>query len=481
MLEAVCLVDEKSLAVLAANEAAAKLLGRTVQELVGQSVLGFVATPQDHVFWAQPVDAIADGIHSETSVLHANGALIAVERQLRRVPLPGGGAVSNNIQIVNAKEHNLKNLSVNIPRGSFNVVTGVSGSGKSTLAFDILFNEGQRRYLESLNAYARSIVQPAGRPRTAAPPGYPPMPSPCSSGTAAIRSQIGDQSGNTMKVVTSWQSCGVHLMQNLRRRIWLAAVASGLSVTTALTGLLAATVHAQTPADAPLRIVVGYPPGGSSDRVARIVADKLQAKLGSPVIVENKAGAGGRLSAQYVKAAPVHQPALLLANPAVMVVAPLVFPDAGYDAERDFRAVSHRFVLGYCSGDMTAALFLQKYPSVEPVRGKVSYLKGLMYPNWAAWQIGSIAGVFLGSAVPAEWGLGFAGTLAIICIMVPPPPKAKPAPLVVSPQTVMLPPVLVSAPLVNKPCQFWDLPALPLHAHATCRGLKTANPAYAKT
>ena len=68
---------------------------------------------------------------------------------------------------------------------------------------------------------------------------------------------------------------------------------------------------------------------------------------------------------------------------------------------------------------MTAALFLQKYPSVEPVRGKVSYLKGLMYPNWAAWQIGSIAGVFLGSAVPAEWGLGFAGTLAIICIMVP--------------------------------------------------------------
>ena len=91
MLEAVCLVDEKSLAVLAANGAAAKLLGRTVQELVGQSVLGFVATPQDHVFWAEPVDAIADGIHSETSVLHANGALIAVERQLRRVPLPGGG------------------------------------------------------------------------------------------------------------------------------------------------------------------------------------------------------------------------------------------------------------------------------------------------------------------------------------------------------------------------------------------------------
>jgi excinuclease ABC subunit A len=78
------------------------------------------------------------------------------------------------IQIVNAKEHNLRNLSVDIPHGKFSVVTGVSGSGKSTLAFDILFNEGQRRYLESLNAYARSIVQPAGRPEVDAVYGIPP-------------------------------------------------------------------------------------------------------------------------------------------------------------------------------------------------------------------------------------------------------------------------------------------------------------------
>jgi excinuclease ABC subunit A len=83
-------------------------------------------------------------------------------------------AEQNSIRIVNAKEHNLKNLSVNIPRGQFNVITGVSGSGKSTLAFDILFNEGQRRYLESLNAYARSIVQPAGRPEVDAVYGIPP-------------------------------------------------------------------------------------------------------------------------------------------------------------------------------------------------------------------------------------------------------------------------------------------------------------------
>jgi excinuclease ABC subunit A len=78
------------------------------------------------------------------------------------------------IRIVNAREHNLKSLNVDIPRGKFSVVTGVSGSGKSTLAFDILFNEGQRRYLESLNAYARSIVQPAGRPEVDAVWGIPP-------------------------------------------------------------------------------------------------------------------------------------------------------------------------------------------------------------------------------------------------------------------------------------------------------------------
>ncbi len=83
-------------------------------------------------------------------------------------------AADDSIRIVNAREHNLKSMSVDIPRGKFSVVTGVSGSGKSTLAFDILFNEGQRRYLESLNAYARSIVQPAGRPEVDAVYGIPP-------------------------------------------------------------------------------------------------------------------------------------------------------------------------------------------------------------------------------------------------------------------------------------------------------------------
>jgi predicted branched-subunit amino acid permease len=78
-----------------------------------------------------------------------------------------------------------------------------------------------------------------------------------------------------------------------------------------------------------------------------------------------------------------------------------------------------RFFLGYISGDMTVAMFLQRFPTPAPAVGKLSYLKGLFYPNWLAWQVGSLAGIFVGSAIPSEWGLGFAGTLAILCILVP--------------------------------------------------------------
>jgi tripartite-type tricarboxylate transporter receptor subunit TctC len=93
--------------------------------------------------------------------------------------------------------------------------------------------------------------------------------------------------------------------------------------------------------EAPLRIVTGFAPGGATDRVARIIADKLQAKLRTTVLVENRTGAGGRLAAQQVKAAPAGQNILMVANPAVMLVAPLVFKDNGYDPERDFVPVSH--------------------------------------------------------------------------------------------------------------------------------------------
>jgi excinuclease ABC subunit A len=83
-------------------------------------------------------------------------------------------ARKHEISILHAREHNLKGIDAHIPRGRFTVITGVSGSGKSTVAFDILFAEGQRRYLESINAYARQFVQPAARPEVDAVTGVPP-------------------------------------------------------------------------------------------------------------------------------------------------------------------------------------------------------------------------------------------------------------------------------------------------------------------
>src|SRR3954452_14868015 len=81
------------------------------------------------------------------------------------------------IVIHGAREHNLKNLSLVIPRDKFVVITGVSGSGKSTLAFDLIFAEGQRRFLDSMNVYARQFVEQMSRPDVDLITGIPPTVS----------------------------------------------------------------------------------------------------------------------------------------------------------------------------------------------------------------------------------------------------------------------------------------------------------------
>ena len=71
---------------------------------------------------------------------------------------------ARSIRIRGAKEHNLKSVDIDIPRDQLVIITGLSGSGKSSLAFDTIFAEGQRKYMESLSAYARQFLQLMEKP-----------------------------------------------------------------------------------------------------------------------------------------------------------------------------------------------------------------------------------------------------------------------------------------------------------------------------
>ena len=122
-----------------------------------------------------PPEALARCGRSHTGVALAGAEDAAASLRVAEAP-PAYRAAGRNeaISVHRAREHNLKDIDLHIPRDRFTVITGISGSGKSTVAFDILFAEGQRRYLESLNAYARQFVQPSSRPEVDAVLGVPP-------------------------------------------------------------------------------------------------------------------------------------------------------------------------------------------------------------------------------------------------------------------------------------------------------------------
>lgn len=114
-----------------------------------------------------------------------------LEKELGEAAVSMNG--NNAIRIVGAKEHNLKNISLDIPRDRFVVITGLSGSGKSTLAFDIIYAEGQRRYIDSLSAYARQFLEVMARPNVDYLAGIPP--------TVAIEQRL-SQGGRKSTVAT---------------------------------------------------------------------------------------------------------------------------------------------------------------------------------------------------------------------------------------------------------------------------------------
>jgi tripartite-type tricarboxylate transporter receptor subunit TctC len=113
----------------------------------------------------------------------------------------------------------------------------------------------------------------------------------------------------------------------------------------------------------PIKLMVGFPPGGGTDAVARILADKLKDELGVPVVVENKPGAGGQLAAQALKAAPADGTVLFLSHDHTISILPLVVKNPGFDPAHDFAPVAGfaTFVNAYAVSGGTPAKSFNDY------------------------------------------------------------------------------------------------------------------------
>ncbi len=136
----------------------------------------------------------------------------------------------------------------------------------------------------------------------------------------------------------------------------------------ALSCSLAAAQHTK-----PIKLMVGFPPGGGTDAVARILADKLKDELGTPVVVENKPGAGGQLAAQALKAAPADGTVLFLSHDHTISILPLVVKNPGYEPSKDFAPVAGfaTFVNAYAvSGGTPAKTFTEYVAWVKAQGGK---------------------------------------------------------------------------------------------------------------
>lgn len=116
-------------------------------------------------------------------------------------------------------------------------------------------------------------------------------------------------------------------LSQLLRAIALSALALGLH-------------SAQADPAKPIRVLVGFPPGGGTDAVARTLADKLKDELGVPVVVENKPGAGGQIAAQTLKTSPADGTVLFLSHDHTISILPLVMKNPGFDPAHDFVPVA---------------------------------------------------------------------------------------------------------------------------------------------
>ncbi|ABM43433.1 Uncharacterized protein UPF0065 [Acidovorax sp. JS42] len=143
-----------------------------------------------------------------------------------------------------------------------------------------------------------------------------------------------------------------------------------------LASAVAASVLPALPAWAdgtkPVRILVGFPPGGGSDAIARLLADKLKDVLGVPVVVDNRPGAGGQIAAQVLKAAPADGTTLFLTHDHTLSILPLVVKNPGFDPVSDFVPVAGfaTFVNAFAvSGGTPARSFNEYVQWLQAARG----------------------------------------------------------------------------------------------------------------
>ena len=149
----------------------------------------------------------------------------------------------------------------------------------------------------------------------------------------------------------------------------------------------------------PIKIVVPYPAGGGSDVAARLIADKMKDLLGQTVIVENKPGAGGRIGTEYVKSQPADGSTMLVVNPALFVVAPVVFSKLPYDPDTDFAPVSL----------ITTYQFCLSVPATSPIKSVKELIEWIKknpnqanYGSPAAGSLPHFFGLMIGKAAGVE-------------------------------------------------------------------------------
>ena len=151
--------------------------------------------------------------------------------------------------------------------------------------------------------------------------------------------------------------------------------------------------------DTTVRILVGFPPGGGADLIARLAADKARDALGAQVIVENRPGAGGQIAAEALKNAAPDGKTLMASPVAVTVIAPLTHKKLAYDPEKDFAPVSLavNFQLAFTAGPGTPATTLAEY---------IAWVKGdarrTSFGVPAAGSLPHFFGLLLGRAIGTE-------------------------------------------------------------------------------